>query len=159
MAKYYISLGANLGDCACTIGQAIDRLRHTDGITVTAAASLYNTPPWGKTDQPPFINTAVCVETDKTGPDLLSCCQAIESSLGRVRHETWGPRVIDLDIVYSPDGEWHRPNLDIPHPYLTERAFVLVPLQEIAPNLVIRGKAVAQWIAALPDADTIQKRR
>lgn len=155
MRRYYLSIGANLGNRAQTLKQAVQLLRNTAGLSVAAVSPLYETPPWGKTDQPAFLNGAVAVDTDMSGQELLDCCLAVEASLGRVRHERWGARTIDIDIVYSPDEQSSTETLQLPHPYLLERAFVLVPLRDIAPELILEGKPVSQWIDALPDAGQI----
>ena len=128
MAKFYLSIGANLGDRMATLRQAVRLLADTPGVTVTAVSPFYETPPWGKTDQPAFINGAVAVETEGSGQELLDACLAIERRLGRVRREKWGARTIDIDLVYSPDEACETETLILPHPYLTQRAFVLVPL-------------------------------
>ena len=157
MTIYYLSLGANLGDREATLGRAIALLRQNEHITVLKVSSLYKTPPWGKKDQPYFINGAAAVQTDIDALKLLDICLDIERQLGRVRHEKWGARVIDIDIVYSTGVEYHTDRLHIPNPYVTGRAFVLVPLQEIAPDLIIKGQSVSQWIQALEDVAAIQK--
>jgi 2-amino-4-hydroxy-6-hydroxymethyldihydropteridine diphosphokinase len=126
-------------------------------VSVTAVSSLYKTPPWGKTDQPDFLNGAALIETDLDGPALLRVCQHIETSLGRVRHEKWGARTIDIDLVYSPDVTYDTDVLKLPHPYMTERAFVLIPVRDIAPELIINGKAIGMWLQGLDDIETIQK--
>lgn len=155
MHRYYISLGANLGNRAQSLHMAIELLRKHREITVPAVSSLYETPPWGKTDQPVFINMACIVDTALEGEPLLAICQAIEQQLGRVRHEKWGARTIDIDIVYSDDVISDTEVLQLPHPYVTQRAFVLVPLQEIAPTLQINGKTISHWLAQLADRDAV----
>ena len=91
MARFYISVGANLGDREQSLRKAIDCLRRTEGIDVAAVSPWYETPPWGKTDQPPFLNGAAAVDTDMSGQDLLDICLSIEKELGRVRHENGEP--------------------------------------------------------------------
>ncbi len=157
MHKYYLSLGANLGNREATLQTAVALLKQQEAVQVTAVSSLYETPPWGKTDQPVFINMACTVETALSGPSLLAVCQQIEQQLGRVRHEKWGARMIDIDIVYSDDVISHTDTLEIPHPYVTQRAFVLVPLQEIAPDLCISGRPVSYWLQQLPDVQDVKK--
>lgn len=156
MARFYISVGANLGDREQSLRKAIDCLRRTEGIDVAAVSPWYETPPWGKTDQPPFLNGAAAVDTDMSGQDLLDICLSIEKELGRVRHEKWGARVIDIDLVYSPDERSCTETLKLPHPYMLERAFVLVPLRDIAPDLMLEGKSIDQWIDGLPDAGQVK---
>ncbi len=157
MAEYYLSIGANLGDRERTLSQAVDMLQAAENVAVAAVSPLYETPPWGKTDQPPFLNGAVAVLSDVSGQELLDQCLAIERRLGRVRHEKWGARTIDIDIVYSPTVTCCTASLTVPHPYLTQRAFVLVPLRDIAPHLIIRGRDIGEWIAMLPDAAGIKR--
>lgn len=146
---FYLSVGANLGDRLGTLQQAVSLLDAEPDIHVAAVSKWYETPPWGKTDQPGFINGAVAVQTSLDGEALLTKCLSIEQTLGRVRHEKWGARTIDIDLVYSPDETCHTETLTLPHPYVTERAFVLVPLQDIAPNLIISGKPLAIWLKNL----------
>ncbi len=157
MHRYYLSLGANLGKREETLQRAVALLKKQKDLQITAVSSLYETPPWGKTDQPVFINMACTVETALSGQALLAICQQIEQTLGRVRHEKWGARTIDIDIVYSDDVVSHTDTLDIPHPYVTQRAFVLVPLQEIAPAVRIGGRPLSYWLQQLPDAQEVKK--
>ncbi len=149
MSDYYIGLGSNLGNRAELMGRAVQALARTAGIHVARMSSLYETPPWGKTDQPPFLNAVVKVTTAWGPQRLLKQCLAIEQSLGRQRHEKWGSRTIDLDLLFSPDWTVSEPDLNLPHPYLTERAFVLVPLAEIAPHLKINDVAIAVYLERL----------
>lgn len=156
MARFYISVGANLGDRAQSLRKAIDCLRRTEGVAVAAVSPWYETPPWGKTDQPAFLNGAAAVDADMSGQELLDICLSIEKELGRVRHEKWRARVIDMDLVYSPDERSCTETLKLPHPYMLERAFVLVPLRDIAPDLILEGKTIDQWIDDLPDAGQVK---
>ncbi|MCI7056731.1 MAG: 2-amino-4-hydroxy-6-hydroxymethyldihydropteridine diphosphokinase [Selenomonas bovis] len=145
----YLSLGANLGARAQTLREALRRLAQLPGTRLSRASSFYETAPWGKTDQPPFLNGAACLSTRLAPEALLAACQEIERALGRVRHEHWGARTLDIDLVYGVCGAAEvraaTPRLTLPHPYLLERAFVLVPLAEIAPELVLAGRPIAVW--------------
>lgn len=145
----YLSLGANLGARAQTLREALRRLAQLPGTHLSRASSSYETAPWGKTDQPPFLNGAACLSTRLAPEALLAACQEIERALGRVRHEHWGARTLDIDLVYGVCGgqvvRAASPRLTLPHPYLLERAFVLVPLAEIAPTLVLAGRPIAAW--------------
>lgn len=145
----YLSLGANLGARAQALREALRRLARLPGTQLVRASSFYETAPWGKTDQPPFLNGAACLSTRLAPEALLAACQEIERALGRVRHEHWGARTLDIDLVYGVRGgqavRVATPRLTLPHPYLLERAFVLVPLAEIAPALVIAGRPIAAW--------------
>lgn len=148
----YLSLGANLGKCEETLREAIRRLAAADGVTLCAVSSLYETEPWGNVDQPRFLNIAVSLRTTLTPEALLSLAQDVETALGRVRQEHWGPRTIDVDLLHIEGVERNTPALTLPHPYMLERAFVLVPLAEIAPALVVNGKTVGEWRKVLGDA-------
>ena len=160
MEKYicYLSLGANLGDRLGTIRQAVEMLDNTEKIHVKCVSSMYETPPWGKLAQPPFINGAAAVETDMPPLELLAACQQIEKKLGRVRHEHWGARTIDIDLLYIPGVQLAEAELVLPHPYMLERSFVLVPLAEIAPELVLaNGMTAVQCRDRLDDRFSIVK--
>ena len=143
----YIGLGANLGDRGETMRAALRRVAELPSVNVERVSAFYETPPWGKTDQPSFLNAAARISLDGAPHELLGELQRIEHELGRVRHEHWGARTIDLDILYVEDVVLSDKALTLPHPYLTARAFVLVPLAEIAPDLLVQGKRIVQWLA------------
>lgn len=147
----YLSLGANLGNREEALREAVRRIGAAKNVELTAVSSVYETEPWGKTDQPRFLNLAVAVETTLSPEALLALAQQIENELGRVRHERWGTRTIDIDILCFEGVERNTLELTLPHPYMTERAFVLVPLAEIAPALTVRGKTVEMWRQAAED--------
>ena len=157
MISVYLSLGANLGRRKETLQQAVRAISALDGVRLAAVSSFYETPPWGKENQPPFINAAALAETSLPVVEFLRKCQAVETALGRVRHEKWGARTIDIDLVYSPDVTCRTAELTLPHPYLTQRAFVLVPLQEIAPHLTIGETDIGQLLIKLPERRQIIK--
>jgi 2-amino-4-hydroxy-6-hydroxymethyldihydropteridine diphosphokinase len=146
-----LSLGANLGDRAAAIREALARLEDGDAVRVTAASSFYETAPWGDLDQPPFLNVCALVETRLSARALLERCLAVEAALGRDREKSrrWGPRLIDLDVLYWGDARVEEPGLSLPHPRMFERAFVMIPLAEIAPDRVVAGRNVAEAAAAL----------
>jgi 2-amino-4-hydroxy-6-hydroxymethyldihydropteridine diphosphokinase len=129
--RVYLSLGANVGDPARTVARAFVALGRIG--TVAKRSQLYRTQPWGKTDQPEFVNAAALLETDRTPHELLRELQSIETALGRKPRERWGPRELDLDILTYDDDVVDEPGLHIPHPNIRERAFVLIPLAEIDP--------------------------
>lgn len=135
----FLSIGANLGDRQATMAKAVRFLGEMPGTLVKAVSGLYETAPWGTTDQPPFLNAVVELSTELAPESLLLECQKIEKNLGRVRHEHWGARTIDVDILLMEGFESHTEQLKIPHPYIAERAFVLVPLKEIAPDMAIHN--------------------
>lgn len=135
----FLSIGANLGDRQATMKKAVELLGKLPDTQVKAVSGLYETAPWGKTDQPAFLNAVIELSTGLVPETLLKACQDIEKSLGRVRHEHWGARTIDIDILLMENVQSNTEQLKIPHPYIAERAFVLVPLREIAPDLAING--------------------
>lgn len=142
-----LALGGNLGDVAAAFIAALDFIAADPLCRVTACSSVYRTPPWGKTDQPNFMNMAVLLSTVHPAHDLLALCLSIETLLGRERHEIWGPRTLDIDLLTYGDMRIDEPDLILPHPRIAERAFVLVPLAEIAPGLRIGGATVAELLA------------
>ena len=152
-----LAFGGNIGDPVAAFAAALKGLREHSSVTLGRLSSIYRTPPWGKTDQPHFLNAAAELTTTLSPQTLLKECQRIEQNLGRERHEHWGPRTIDLDLLYMPGHTSDTPELRLPHPYLLQRAFVLVPLAEIAGSVPFLGKPFAAWRDALPDRDTIKR--
>ena len=142
-----LGLGGNLGDPAAAIRAALDALAAGGRVRIGAVSSLYRTKPWGPVPQPDFANACALAETDLAPRALLAEVKRVETLVGRVPGERWGPRAIDVDILFYA-GETHAADdLVIPHKSLFERAFVLVPLAEIAPDLVIAGRRVAEAAA------------
>jgi 2-amino-4-hydroxy-6-hydroxymethyldihydropteridine diphosphokinase len=144
----YLSLGANIGDARATISAALARLS-VGGARLVARSGDYQTPPWGKLDQPPFINVCAEIATELSALELLRLCLATEAALGRTRTEKWGPRTIDIDILTYGTETRDTPELKLPHPHMFERAFVLIPLIEIAPELIVSGRHIADAISNL----------
>lgn len=142
MTLAWIGLGANLGDAAATVGAAMTALDGLPATRLCQASRLYATPAWGNEDQPPFVNAVAAVETLLSADELLQAMLALEQRFGRVRDPAlhWGPRALDLDLLLYGAQVIDQPGLQVPHPYLHERAFVLVPLAEIAPELTIPGQ-------------------
>lgn len=134
MAIAYLGLGSNIGDREKSLNNAIAKLSEVPGIQVTKISSRYETKPYGKTNQPDFMNMAVEVDTNLTPLDLLETVLGIEHELGRVRTEVWGPRSIDIDVLLYEDLELKLTDLKVPHPEMHLRSFVLDPLNEIAPK-------------------------
>ena len=147
MVRAFLALGGNVGDVAQAFRTSLAALRAHDQVKVIQESAIYRTPPWGKTDQPDFLNMAAEIETDLPPHALLDLCLEIERASGRVRDERWGPRTIDLDIIAYGDQVIADERLTLPHPHAHERAFVLAPLHDIAPDLMIAGKSVRDWLA------------
>jgi 2-amino-4-hydroxy-6-hydroxymethyldihydropteridine diphosphokinase len=137
-----IALGSNLGDKAANIDTAIRLLTETGEVRLVARSRNFATEPWGKTDQDWFVNACIAVATELSARALLERCQAIEQRMGRVATEKWGPRIIDLDLLIYGDSVVREPDLVLPHPHIAERAFVLAPLMDVAPNAEIAGRSV-----------------
>jgi 2-amino-4-hydroxy-6-hydroxymethyldihydropteridine diphosphokinase len=146
-----IALGSNLGDSRSILNNAIDRLKLHPQIKVTAVSRWYQTAPIGP-PQPDYLNGCAIVETSLMPVDLLNTLQSIETEFGRVRLEHWGARTLDLDLLLYDDRIIDLPTLQIPHPRMTERAFVLEPLAEIAPHWLEpkSGKSIACLLRLLP---------
>lgn len=129
----YLSLGSNLGDRLANLRAAIAAL--PPGVSGLQASRVYETPPWGYEEQPAFLNQVVYGETELAPEELLSYVKAIERRMGRRKTRRYGPRIIDIDILLYANRVVNRRSLKIPHPHIAERAFVLVPLVELAPDL------------------------
>lgn len=142
-ATAYVALGANLGDPVATVRAALDALRDIPGARLLDASALYRTAPVGLRHQPDFVNAVAALAVDPAvlpAPSLLARLFAIEAAFGRVRSIRNAPRTLDLDLLLYGDAQLDGADLTLPHPRMTERAFVLAPLAEIAPHLIIPGK-------------------
>jgi 2-amino-4-hydroxy-6-hydroxymethyldihydropteridine diphosphokinase len=142
----FVGLGANLGDAALTVRRAIEALGRLPDTRLRQASRLYRTPAWGVEDQPDFINAVAKLETRLGAQALLEALLATEREFGRDRLDAtrWGPRTLDLDLLLYADATIDRPGLRVPHPHLSQRAFALVPLLEIAPEARIPGYGPAR---------------
>ena len=151
MASALIALGGNVGDVRATFQKAIANICGMTQGVLLARSSDYATPPWGEVQQERFINACIEIDTSLDPHALLFVLQKIESKFGRDRttEKRWGPRTLDLDLIAYDDVAMQKPELTLPHPHLFERAFVLVPLLEIAPDRVIAGRSVASALAQL----------
>ncbi len=156
MTGAVLGLGGNIGDSRTLIATAIDRLAANPKIDVTAVSALYRTPPWGKTDQPAFLNAAARVDTTLSPRELLDTILDIERQLGRERGERWGPRKIDIDILLFGTVETDEPGLHLPHPRIKERAFALAPLIDVMPDAVVEGRPAKEWLQ-LADRSGMQR--
>lgn len=160
MTLAYIGLGSNLGDRRASLDAAIEALDWGD-TRVVARSSVYETDPVGGPEgQPPFLNQVIAVETALDARGLFERCQAVEVALGREREGAvrWGPRSIDLDVLVFDGEVVQEDDLEIPHPRLAERAFVLVPLSEIAPDLDVPGQGrVGDLLKGLPSGNGVRR--
>ncbi len=153
MPEIGLGLGGNVGDPAAAIGNALEALGRRGIARIARVSSLYRTAPWGGVPQPDYANACAIGDTALAPFDLLDAIKQLERDLGRVDTVRWGPRVIDIDILYYGDVAVQDERLVIPHRDLLRRAFVLIPLAEIAPDRKIGGRRVADAAKALPDGD------
>ena len=151
-----LGLGGNLGDPVAAFATVLRKLETHEAVSLVRPSSVYRTAPWGKLDQPEFLNMAVLVETGLSARALLDLCLTLEREGGRERRERWGPRTLDIDILTYGGQTIDEPGLQVPHPRIAERAFVLAPLAEITPGLVIGGLSVADLCEAVID-ETIRR--
>ena len=151
MTRAYVGLGANLGDREAMLRAALEQLAAEPGVEVVAVSAFRDTAPVGVVDQPRFLNAAAAVETDLSARELLDRLLGVERRLGRTREgPRFGPRTIDLDLLLYGDAEIAEPGLEVPHPRLHERLFVLEPLAELDPRLVVPGRGpLAELVAGL----------
>ncbi|MEM1364727.1 MAG: 2-amino-4-hydroxy-6-hydroxymethyldihydropteridine diphosphokinase [Pseudomonadota bacterium] len=144
---YWLGIGANIGDPRAQMADAIRRIGDLSGTNVEAVAPLYKTPPWGITDQPYFLNSALAVSSDFAPLALLGALKAIEMAMERVGGQRWGPRPIDLDIIAWSEGIFDNERLHIPHARAHDRGFVLVPLADLNDDLPLQGNTVADLLS------------
>lgn len=145
----YIGIGGNVGDVFENMKSALNLLNDHSSISVSRISRVYKTPPWGIEDQDWFLNACVSVETNLTAQELLQSCLEVEVALKRIREIRWGPRTIDLDVLVFGEENIAHDNLQVPHPRMHERAFVLMPMADIAPDLFLNGKTISQWLEAI----------
>jgi len=159
MVEVYIGLGSNLENPAEQIKRARLSIADQPHISELRFSSLYASPPMGPQDQPDYVNAVMCVNTDLSAIELLSVLQQIENAFGRVRKgERWGARTLDLDLLLYANQQIELPELTVPHIGLSERAFVLYPLQEIAPEeLLVHGKGTLKQLLALCPLNGLEK--
>lgn len=159
MRRVYIGIGSNLGDREFLIRKAVEALRLLPQTNVSRVSSLYDTDPVGETDQPPFLNAVAWIETELPARELLWQMLLIERRMGRVRSRRWGPRPIDLDLLFYGDDVIEEPDLRVPHPEAHRRAFVLLPLLELDPQFrhPITEETVRRMIQKLPPNPPVRK--
>jgi len=155
----YIGMGSNLGSRLENCLQAMTRLAEHPAIHVIARSSFYETEPVGKTDQGWFFNAVVQVSTELEPEALLQSLLTIEAAMGRIRNEKWGPRIIDLDLLLYEDRILKTPQLEVPHPEMTQRRFVLAPLSELAADHVhpLVNKTIQELLSELPEENKVFK--
>ena len=157
MVRAYLGLGSNMGDKRQMLVEALSQLDAAPGLRVLARSGFYRTPPWGETEQDWFLNAAAAVETSLSPQDLLATCLGVEQQLGRVRDRKWGPRLIDIDVLDYGGQTVADPELVLPHRYALQRAFVLMPLAELAPDLTIGGVRVREALAELDRSGIVRE--
>ncbi len=150
MTRAHLGIGSNLGDRLAYLQLAVDELAAADGVTVVGVSAVYETAPVGGPEQPDYLNAVVAVDTTLTAHELLRVAQAIEAEAERVRTVRWGPRTLDVDVLLFDDETIDTADLVVPHPRMTERAFVVVPLADLDPA----------WAARIPpDRDAVRPTR
>ncbi len=142
-----LSLGGNVGDVVASFRHALARLAATPGVEIVAVSSVWRTKAWGKTDQPDFLNMAALLRARLSPREALALCLRIEKERGRERGERWGPRTLDIDVLTHGETRVDEEGLTLPHPRARERAFVLAPLAEIAPDLSLGARTARESLA------------
>jgi 2-amino-4-hydroxy-6-hydroxymethyldihydropteridine diphosphokinase len=158
MNKSFLLIGGNEGDILANLARARENIEGSAG-TIRRSSSLYRTAPWGRTDQPDFINQALAVDTALGAQALLTVLLDIEQRMGRRRVEKWASRIIDIDILFFNDDMVDQPGLRIPHPEIQYRRFALTPMEEIAPGHIhpILGRSIRELLAECPDQGNVKK--
>ncbi|GAA0861871.1 2-amino-4-hydroxy-6-hydroxymethyldihydropteridine diphosphokinase [Paraclostridium tenue] len=149
MNKSYLGLGTNIGDRLNYLNQALKILNSHSDIKVSKKSKVYETKAWGYTEQADFLNMCIEIETNLEPNDLLHVCQDVERKLNRERKIRWGPRTIDVDILFFNDIILQEENLEIPHPRIKERAFVLIPLIDLNNKLKIDNVSIDEYLKSL----------
>lgn len=150
MNNVYLSLGTNMGDKLYNLRAAIDMLDENKDIKVTKESKVYETKAWGYTEQDNFLNICIKVETTLVSKEFLRVCHDVEESLHRERVIRWGPRTIDLDILFFNDLISDDEELTLPHPRIKERAFVMLPLMDLEEKILLDGKEIKYYLDLLP---------
>lgn len=151
----FIGLGSNLDTPIAQLDQAVNALQGAFGVSLLAVSGYYETAPVGGPEQPPYVNAVAECSSTLTPLELLHRLQAIEQRQGRERSERWGPRTLDLDLLLYDDVQMNTAELTLPHPRITERAFVLVPLADLAPDLILDGYPLTHWLEQVSEQSII----
>ena len=159
MNKSYLGLGTNMGDRAKYLSDACELLNNHDKINITKKSKIYETKAWGYTEQADFLNVCLEVDTSLNEYELLSVCQEVEQKLDRKRIIRWGPRTIDVDILFFNDIVLNDENLLIPHPRIKERAFVLIPLMDLNEDLIIEDRSISYYLSKLSEDEKNEVRK
>lgn len=156
--RAFVGLGGNVGDVENTMMEALMAIDGLPQTSIRAQSSLYRSPPWGRTDQDDFINAVIELRTRLAARVLLDYLLEIETRFGRIRdgNDKWGPRTLDLDLLVFGDESLNLPGMHVPHPRMHERAFVLVPLAEIAAGLEIPGQGLVRDLLSAIDSSGIE---
>ncbi len=149
MNKSYLGLGTNMGDRMNYLAQACELINNHENICIVKKSKIYETKAWGYTDQADFLNLCLEIDTDLDEYELLSVCQEVEQKLNRKRIIRWGPRTIDVDILFFNDKVSNDEKLLLPHPRIQDRAFVLIPLMELNSKLLINNKTIDIYLNSL----------
>jgi 2-amino-4-hydroxy-6-hydroxymethyldihydropteridine diphosphokinase len=159
VSKVFVGLGSNLGDREFLIRKAVEAMRDLPHTTVIRVSSLYDTEPVGEVEQPAFLNAAVWLETELKPRELLWHLLLVEKRMGRVRSQKWGPRPIDLDLLFYGDETRDEADLKIPHPEAHKRAFVLLPLLELDPDFIhpVTGETIRKLLKKLDPNPPVRK--
>ena len=158
MQTAYLLIGGNLGNRLKNLKQAVEFIGSRGG-KITGLSSVYETAAWGKTDQPPFLNQVIALQTNRAASDLMTAVLEIEEKMGRKRLDRYGPRIIDIDILLYGNEIHHSKHLKVPHPELPNRRFALVPLAELAADLIhpVLQKSVSKLLAECEDGLAVNK--
>lgn len=156
MNNAYLSIGTNIGDRKKNLKDAVDLINSIENVNIEKISKIYETKPWGYTQQDNFLNICVKITTNLAPFELLEKCQYVEKELKRVRLIRWGPRTIDIDILLYDDIICEDENLILPHPRMHERAFVLIPLMDLEKEIFVKGKTLSHWLS-LVDVEEVKE--
>lgn len=156
MSRAYLGIGTNIGDRLNNLNDAIEHIKQFENTEITKISKVYETRPWGYTNQNDFLNLCVSIDTNLKPEELLQKCLEVELKLKRERIIRWGPRTIDIDILIYDDIICNGEKLTLPHPRIQERAFVLIPLMDLKEDLIIKGMLLKEWLNEL-DAEEVKE--